>query len=83
MFVKVVIYKLKSWKKLVGWVKISCFTEKNVKNIGAQKITEKLWENMISQTKKAGQMFRDNIPAWDDISIGVINSPPLKYDGDK
>ena len=51
--------------------------EKNGKNLSAQEITEKLWENMIIQTKKAGQMFRDDIPAWDDISIGVINSPPL------
>jgi hypothetical protein len=48
-------------------------------NISAQILTETLWDNMISEAKKDGHSFENEVPTWDDISLAVINSPPLEY----
>ena len=47
-------------------------------NISAKILTETLWDNMISEGKKDGQSFKNGVPAWDDISLAVINSRPLQ-----
>ena len=47
------------------------------KDITAKNLTENLWENMLLETRKEGHSFKNGIPSWDDISLAIINSPPL------